>query len=686
MTNKSSEFESWFGKSKVVDEQGNPRVMYHATTEDFDTFRPFSHFGPASAARARLQQWGKTKNEGVRTIPVYLKIENPLRLTDQEANGDHILHKAVQQGKYPELAKEWGMEPSTEALKRLGYDGIVYMNEGEGGGDSYIAFYPEQVRSAITKQAGIGVDKRNFYHGTSKQFDQLKPNDYGIIWLGDKRTAREYAEQDALFTPEPKKRLISVSVRRDARIIDLRDIHDPMTKRFWTRKSTYPRNEWAQHATHLILENNWAVPFLRENGVDGVIVSDSAGSAHQRHDSLAIINPDALSYQKRASSLPAKLYHGTSMSGIVGILKDNAINEGCHWGRPGEPHGIRLTKSRQVAETFAMEGLGGDEGAIIEFDAARLAKNYELEEYQDVNCRGDKWETDEQEVVVLSESISPVRKYITAIYLKNPFKDEQSRNEYAQLVEEEERMPAQVWLDGYAALLKDPLVHNSAKKTAASGRTYRLYHGTIGKFDQFEAGHSNGFTKQREGFYFTDDIRVAQEFGDGGVIIEADVTFQNPADLRDEHPNNPDFVAIWEKLTPEYQQQILDGKYWSRVTSCVSRGLAQTPEFIKATREATSTASSCKIAGVIWALTPISRLSRHRLRLRRKPPIDTRHRRTPPSPILNAMVGLRLMESSIRRSMKAITQLPRCSATMVIPLRIRPDGFVFLLITSSTVP
>ena len=36
-------------------------------------------------------------------------------------------------------------------IKKLGYDGIVYKNEYEGGGDSYIVFDPNQIKSIYNK-------------------------------------------------------------------------------------------------------------------------------------------------------------------------------------------------------------------------------------------------------------------------------------------------------------------------------------------------------------------------------------------------------------------------------------------------------------------------------------------------------------------------------------------------------
>jgi len=151
------------------------------------------------------------------------------------------------------------------------------------------------------------------------------------------------------------------------------------------------------------------------------------------------------------------------MYGIVGILKDNAMYEGVHWGREGEPHGVRLTRSRTVASNFAIEGLMGhpSEGAIIEFDANKLAQDYKLQDYEDVDWAGDKWKKSEKEVVVLGKKIKNIRNYITAIYLKN-FKNQKAVNDYSLLVEGEERMSAKEWLAGYAKLLKDPLVRGRA--------------------------------------------------------------------------------------------------------------------------------------------------------------------------------------------------------------------------------
>ncbi len=42
-------------------------------------------------------------------------------------------------------------------LRTRGYDGIVYENEFEGGGDSYIAFDPEQIIPAFDVTPSNGM-------------------------------------------------------------------------------------------------------------------------------------------------------------------------------------------------------------------------------------------------------------------------------------------------------------------------------------------------------------------------------------------------------------------------------------------------------------------------------------------------------------------------------------------------
>ena len=73
-------------ESKVVDEHGKPMVMYHGTFSDLTEFEmPHDdiglHFGSARVASDRLAYLGKLREGAARILPVYLKIENPLKMT-----------------------------------------------------------------------------------------------------------------------------------------------------------------------------------------------------------------------------------------------------------------------------------------------------------------------------------------------------------------------------------------------------------------------------------------------------------------------------------------------------------------------------------------------------------------------------------------------------------------------------
>lgn len=175
---ETAAFKRWFGDSKVVDAEGAPLVLYHGTDQDFTEFRHGDvgfHFGPPEAANNRLDN--EKRSDGLlmlepRVMPVYLSIKNPLRLKDagdwgnpdQVANvvSDAIMEDVIDGDAYDAAvdAKDADSGPRVFAriFERMGYDGIVYDNVAEGGGDSYIAFRPEQIKSAIGNRGTFDPD------------------------------------------------------------------------------------------------------------------------------------------------------------------------------------------------------------------------------------------------------------------------------------------------------------------------------------------------------------------------------------------------------------------------------------------------------------------------------------------------------------------------------------------------
>ncbi len=209
--------ESAFKDSKVRDAEGHLLPVFHGTYSDFKKFKKGDlgyHFGTPEAASARvghalreispdfeggnaevfnaypeiregLPPAGRRMIDqlahGVRMLPVFLDIKNPLRMPDVGPWDDPELvladlPKSVK-NKFTasELkgAEEEGLKPIQNALKRLGYDGIVYENTHEGSEDmrsnqdyedSYIAFDNAQIMPAFAQDA-----KARFLPGKPKE-------------------------------------------------------------------------------------------------------------------------------------------------------------------------------------------------------------------------------------------------------------------------------------------------------------------------------------------------------------------------------------------------------------------------------------------------------------------------------------------------------------------------------------
>lgn len=176
----SKNFSEWFGSSKVVDQDGNPTVVFHASGFGFkgDSFEHQDaknasmgfHFGTLTAAHERIVQSSnlltnkpkKAAKDGVEisVLPVFLAISNPVRAVDHGAWHDPEWVCVSLSGAVPFNvldASQKGLKTRSEkrlaimsTLESLGYDGIVYENKYEDvGSDSWIAFRPDQVKSAV---------------------------------------------------------------------------------------------------------------------------------------------------------------------------------------------------------------------------------------------------------------------------------------------------------------------------------------------------------------------------------------------------------------------------------------------------------------------------------------------------------------------------------------------------------
>lgn len=186
-------FKKWFSDSKVIDESGKPKIVYHGTNQSFNIFNVSDvgiHAGTMDQANSRKGE----KNSGeFRVMPLYMRINNPLRLKDSPSWKDpvfylqktgiaeHLSAPLVKKitGFYDELKgidlkSVQGQEQALEMamginrrvareLKAQGYDGIVYKNTHDGTSlenkmredDAWIVFDPEQIKSATTNNGNF---------------------------------------------------------------------------------------------------------------------------------------------------------------------------------------------------------------------------------------------------------------------------------------------------------------------------------------------------------------------------------------------------------------------------------------------------------------------------------------------------------------------------------------------------
>lgn len=219
----SAAFRNWFGDSKVVDKDGAPLVVYHGTSSDFMEFSPaFTrdigfHFGTSAQA-------GRFGNI---VMPVYLNIKNPLRVEDRfsrqgemSAFSEDIHYEtditSAESDRLLELAREvdqkwddgrdadntmiaeakefWAL--AQRVIQRSGFDGLVYKNDVEGIGDSYVVFHPEQIKSATGNSGAFepASPEIRFSRATlAGAVDRLRNAGGGPTITGD--TGRTYTDE-----------------------------------------------------------------------------------------------------------------------------------------------------------------------------------------------------------------------------------------------------------------------------------------------------------------------------------------------------------------------------------------------------------------------------------------------------------------------------------------------------------
>lgn len=162
---ENQNFQKWFAGSKVVDPHGKPLVVYHGTPMSFSKFNTFPIFltdhAGAAAGYASGQYAPPEVDSGPNVMPVYVSLKNPKVLSAAE------LHKLIPAEEDDINSIEWSdFDDLAESYESEGFDGVIIEGlvdyaGGSGSGrhwsayTQYIAFRPEQIKSAIGNQGSF---------------------------------------------------------------------------------------------------------------------------------------------------------------------------------------------------------------------------------------------------------------------------------------------------------------------------------------------------------------------------------------------------------------------------------------------------------------------------------------------------------------------------------------------------
>ncbi len=167
---ETPEFKNWFGDSKVVDAEGKPLTVYHGTSKDkdFTSFRGNKNgiwftpdtkiaSGYAMDNDSMNYRFGagfnvEKTNTASRVIPAYLSLKNPAIFDVWPKSLLHATNYKKAQGDY------------FTQLKAQGYDGVIV---GSGRDKTFVAFNPEQVKSALGNRGTFSPESKDIRYQRS---------------------------------------------------------------------------------------------------------------------------------------------------------------------------------------------------------------------------------------------------------------------------------------------------------------------------------------------------------------------------------------------------------------------------------------------------------------------------------------------------------------------------------------
>lgn len=192
----SAEQQKFFADSKVVDKNGNLLAVYHGTNNEFYTFdsnkigestRNEGIFGKGFyftnnqtyAEYYKRKNGNLVKDDSGRIVEAYLNLKNPfiwntikteqdvVKLADKLGLQKGTITYNRTQSELHAITDNFKIRQFTEALKKAGYDGVVYTypktaTEKRLGKvtSEYVAFYSEQIKDVSNTSPTSAVDIR----------------------------------------------------------------------------------------------------------------------------------------------------------------------------------------------------------------------------------------------------------------------------------------------------------------------------------------------------------------------------------------------------------------------------------------------------------------------------------------------------------------------------------------------
>lgn len=163
----SQAFKDWFGNSKVVDENGDPLVVYHGTNADFTVFE--EGMGKEFKNRGIFFTDNRDVSDAFggdsRTVEAYISMQNPLEV---DAKGSHWLKIEFE-------GESTNSDMLAGIARERGYDGVIIRNVKDPyplQGTSYIAFSSNQIKS-VYNSGSWEQNNPDIFFQASPRFDGI---------------------------------------------------------------------------------------------------------------------------------------------------------------------------------------------------------------------------------------------------------------------------------------------------------------------------------------------------------------------------------------------------------------------------------------------------------------------------------------------------------------------------------